>query len=144
VTGPDLQCNGNLQWNEINPGSKVQGSLTIENIGSDGSSLNWKINSNPDWGVWSFSPDNGNDLKPEEGPITVNVEITAPNEKNKEFTGQVTIINKDNPLDICEIEVVLITPKPRSYKTNLLFQHLSIYLMYLEKFCIRIVEMLIP
>jgi hypothetical protein len=144
IIGPDLECNGDLGWNNINPGSKVQGSFTIENAGADGSSLNWKIDSIPDWGDWKFFPSNGNDLTPEEGPQTVNVEIIAPNQENKKFIGKVTIINNDNTLDSCEIDVVLTTPKTRTSLTNSPFQLLSICLPKLEQSIIKIVEMLFP
>ena len=124
TVGPDLDCDGNLIWDDINPGSKVQGSFTVKNIGKEGSFLNWKINSSPDWGNWTFSPKDGNDLTPEDDPITVNVEVVVPNEKNKEFTGKVIVINNLNPSDYCEINVVLNTPKNRAFKINLLFPQL--------------------
>jgi hypothetical protein len=142
VSGPDLDCDGNLQWNDVNPGSTVQGSFTIENIGADGSLLNWKINSTPNWGDWIFSPNNGNDLTPENGPLTINVEVKAPNENNKGFSGKITVINKDNPLDSCEIDVVLNTPKLRLYKNNVIFQQPFAYLKTLEIFYLKLIQML--
>ena len=41
--------------------------------------MNWEINSTPNWGDWAFSPENGYNLKPEDGPITINVEVIVPN-----------------------------------------------------------------
>ena len=144
VTAPDLECNGDLQWNKINPGSKVQGSFTIENIGTDGSSLNWKIDAYPDWGDWTFFPSDGDNLKPEDGPLSINVEIIVPNEKNMEFNGQVSIINRNNSLDSCEIDVILMTPKTKTYITNSLFQQISMCCSRLEHSIINLVKMFFP
>ncbi len=125
--GPDVECDGNLFWNDVKPGSKVQSSFSVKNIGHAGSFLDWRINSTPEWGIWTFSPESGDDLTPEAGPIIVNVEVLAPNEKNEEFTGKVTVINTLDPDDFCEIDIILNTPKYKTFKINLLFQQLLSY-----------------
>ena len=128
TAGPDLECEGELNWNNVEPGSKVFSSFTLQNIGKEGSSLNWEINSTPNWGDWAFSPENGYNLKPEDGPITINVEVIVPNEKNKDFTGNIIIINSLMPLDYDEIDVVLNTPKNKTSRTLQMIPSISHFL----------------
>ncbi|MDH7507343.1 MAG: aryl-sulfate sulfotransferase, partial [Candidatus Thermoplasmatota archaeon] len=52
---PDLDCDGNLIWTNVLCKSIVNGSFSIKNIGGNASVLNWKIESYPSWGTWSFS-----------------------------------------------------------------------------------------
>jgi hypothetical protein len=124
IKGPDLDCAGNLIWNDVKPGENIEGSFIVKNKGPDGSLLDWRINSSPEWGIWTFTPESGNDLRPEDGSITINVEVVAPDENNKKFTGEVIVINTENPNDFCEINVILNTPKHRVLKINLLIPQL--------------------
>ena len=84
--------------------------------------LDWRIESYPDWGTWTFNPESGEDLTPEDEPVTVNVSVVVPDEKNKEFTEEVKIVNKENASDNCTISVYLQTPKNKAFnfKFNLL------------------------
>jgi hypothetical protein len=116
---PDLQCEGNMNWTNIQPGGTVYGSFQVENIGDPNSTLNWSINSYPDWGTWSFTPMSGENLTPEEGVLTVQVSVTAPDKKNTEFKGGIRVVNTDNQSDYCIIPVYLKTPLSQ----NLYFQH---------------------
>jgi hypothetical protein len=111
---PDLECVGDLSWEDVTPDSTVTGSFTVENIGDSGSELNWEVTEFPEWGEWTFSPDGGSDLTPEMGPQTVDVLVTAPSDKNKEFTGKVKVVNTDNSSDFCEINIYLKTPRTKS------------------------------
>ena len=120
ITVPDLDCDGSLGWTKVEPGSTANGSFTVKNIGGSGSLLDWKVESNPDWGDWTFTPQSGDDLTPEAGPVTVNVEVVAPNKKNTEFSGKVKVINTFNPNDYREIDVYLSTPRNKAINT--LFQ----------------------
>jgi len=115
---PDLSCKGSLNWVDVVPGSTVQGSFTVENIGATGSLLDWKVSDWPkDWGSWTFTPSSGDDLTPEE-PCTVNVSVTSPDKKNKEFTGEVKIANTENSSDFCTVDVSLVTPKSKPFNFN--------------------------
>jgi hypothetical protein len=87
----------------------VTGSFTVTNIGEDSSNLDWEITEWPSWGEWSFTPSNGNNLKPEDGPITVTINITVPNQENQLFTGEVKIENLENSSDYSTIPVSLKT-----------------------------------
>jgi len=106
---PDLDCEGSLDWTDIVPGEVVTGTFTVENIGDPESLLDWEIESYPDWGTWTFTPSDGIGLMPEDGAVTVEIEVIAPDEPLSEYVGDVKIINIDNPEDYCLIEPSLIT-----------------------------------
>jgi signal peptidase I len=106
---PDLDCTGSLSWSDIKPGATVHGSFQVQNVGDPGSLLNWTVNNSLTWGTWTFSPASGEDLTPEEGPVTVQVYVVAPNEKNKEFNGTLRVQNKGNASDFDTIPVTLKT-----------------------------------
>jgi len=115
----NIHCFGDLNWNDVEPGTTVGGSLIVENIGDPESLLDWEIESYPDWGTWTFIPDSGEDLTPEDGMITINVEVAAPDEPETEFTGEVKIINSEDPDDICIIDVSLATPVSQPIQQSL-------------------------
>jgi len=108
--GSDLSCVGSLTWVNVHPGGTVTGSFTVENIGQVASNLSWEITEWPDWGTWTFIPSHGENLTPEQGPITINVSVVAPNKKNTHYTGQITIVNTENSSDFETISVSLATP----------------------------------
>jgi len=110
-TEPDLQCTGSLQWTDIRPKETITGTFTIENIGEPLSCLDWEISSYPSWGTWEFTPSHGANLKPEGEPVTVEVVVTAPRQKNQPFDGEITIVNTLHPEDVSVIQVTLTTPK---------------------------------
>lgn len=116
----DLEGNGVLSWVDVSTGSTVTGSFTIQNNGNPGSSIDWEVVSWPDWGTWTFTPDSGEDLTPEDGELTIEVSATAPDEKNEEFADYVKVVNTENSSDYCLIHISLTTPK--SLRTN----HLAI------------------
>jgi hypothetical protein len=116
---PDLDCTGSLGWNKVKPGDTVTGTFQVGNIGENGSLLNWKVDSWPAWGNWTFAPAAGTGL-PKGSWVTVTVTIVAPPDKNTNFTGKVKLINLDNASDVCEINVYLKTPLSQ----NLYFQHI--------------------
>jgi hypothetical protein len=121
----DLDCDGSLKWTKISPGSTETGTFIVKNIGESNSSLDWMIESNPTWGTWTFTPSNGNGLTPEMGEITVDVKVVAPDEKNKNFTGEIKIVNSKDNTDFNIIPVSLSTPynKPFIF-TGTLLKHL--------------------
>lgn len=120
---PDLNAEGSLSWTKIKPGATVHGDFTVENIGDPTSELDWEITEWPTWGNWTFSPGNGNNLTPEEGPITVQVIVVAPSEKNV-FNGTVKVVNKHDPSDYEEIMVSLKTPRTITWTGLQLLQQL--------------------
>ena len=110
VPEPRVEGLGSITWTRIKPGSIVHGSFQVQNNGSAGSVLNWRINTSAlSWGAWSFAPDHGENLTPETGPITVDVTMVTPNETRKHFAGFVRIEDTKNPNDYDQIPVSLTT-----------------------------------
>jgi len=106
----DLDCSGTLSWTEVSPGEIVAGQFLVADIGDSTSTLSWNIESYPSWGVWSFTPSSGSGLTPEMGAITVGVEVTAPDQQNQQFTGEIKIVNTEDSNDFDTISVSLKTP----------------------------------
>jgi len=111
LSAPDLECEGELSWVNIEPGAIAEGSFTVENIGDPESNLDWEIESYPEWGTWSFNPENGEDLTPEDGTITIEVEVTAPDDPETEFEGELIVMNIHNSDDYDVISISLSTPQ---------------------------------
>jgi len=104
---PDLDCEGELIWIDVVPGATVTGTFTVENIGEPLSMLDWEITEYPDWGTWTFVPDSGEDLTPEDGVFTINVEVVAPDEQEDDEWDEIKIVNLENSSDYCIIGVFL-------------------------------------
>ena len=121
---PDLYCEGNLIWSDVEPGETIEGSFIVENIGDSESLLDWEIIECPCWGEWSFNPENGTDLLSGDS-VDVIVEVVAPDEGNKEFNGTIKIVNSENPIDFCEIDVLLQTPRDKATINMLLLRILE-------------------
>ncbi|MDH7507261.1 MAG: hypothetical protein QHH15_05705 [Candidatus Thermoplasmatota archaeon] len=113
VPKPNLDCNGTLKWTSVKTNSTVSGSFTVGNTGEPGSMLNWEISNWPSWGTWSFSPSSGTGLSTGNW-VTINVNVVAPSQKNKKFTGVVEIRNKNDYSDSCSIDVSLKTPRTKT------------------------------
>jgi hypothetical protein len=121
-------CDGTLKWNNLKPGTTVTGNFTVENIGDTGSELDWTIDERPEWGNWNFTPSHGNGLTPEQEPITIEVTVIVPEEKNHEFIGSIKVLNSKNSSNYCEISVSLTTPKTNT------FQYIGLFHRFFEKF----------
>jgi len=113
---PDLDCSGSLSWTNVKPGATVTGTFQVQNVGDHGSLLNWTVNSSSiTWGTWSFTPDQGKNLTPEAGPLTVYVSVVAPNQKKADFEAYIRVENQNDPTDFDVIPVTLKTP---AYNNN--------------------------
>ena len=113
---PVLQCEGSLSWKGVKPGESLTGSFQVRNVGDSESLLNWSVNtSSIPWGTWSFTPQHGDKLTPEAGPITVNVTVVAPNEKKVQLEGYIQVHNDKNPNNSCIIPVSLSTPANNAF-----------------------------
>jgi len=123
---PDLDCSGSLLWTDIKAGATVTGSFKVQNIGSPDSLLNWSINvSSIDWGTWTFNPESGENLTPENGQIIVQVSVVAPNQQNSEFEGYIRVENQNDSEDFDLIPVYLKTPV-KTHDVQTMF-HLSLF-----------------
>ncbi|MBU0497523.1 MAG: aryl-sulfate sulfotransferase [Candidatus Thermoplasmatota archaeon] len=109
---PDLDVEGSLYWEDIRAGEILHSNFKLKNIGGPGSLLDWDIASYPTWGTWSFSPNHGDGLTPEQGNLTIQVSIITPDNENQVFEGSIRLENRDNPNDFDVIPVYLRTPKP--------------------------------
>ncbi len=110
ATDPDLDCEGTLNWIDVEPGSTVEETFTVENAGAPGSELSWEIEYYPSWGTWTFNPESGTGLTPEDDAITVDVEVVAPEDPETDFQGEVKIVNSENENDYVILQVSLSTP----------------------------------
>jgi hypothetical protein len=119
---PDLDCSGSLSWNDIKPGTTVTGSFQLQNIGGPNSTLNWTVDvSSITWGNWTFTPESGENLAPDDGQVTVHVSVVAPSEGNSKFDGYLRVENRDDSSDYELIPVYLKTPET-SYKIPMFYQ----------------------
>lgn len=117
----NLDCEGNFKWIDITPGTIINESFVVKNIGKDGSDLNWEIIEYPDWGVWTFNPSDGSGLSPNDGELLVEVTVIVPDEKNSDFSGKIILSNNDASGDYDEISVLLSTSLyKKCLKINLL------------------------
>ncbi len=108
---PDLDCTGSLSWAKVKPGVTVTGSFNVKNIGHPGSLLNWTVNTSLlTWGTWTCTPTSGANLTPEDGNVTVQVSVVAPDKKKQEFQGYLRVENQENASDFVNIPVSLTTP----------------------------------
>lgn len=123
-TTPDLDAEGEVTLTNVKPGSTVTDDFIIKNIGDSLSCLDWKITEYPTWGTWTFSPSTGDDLKPS-GQQIVTVRLKAPPEKNQNFSGQIKIVNKDNPSDSTIIDVSLATSRNTQFSRTVLSEFIQ-------------------
>ncbi len=124
-TDPNLDCNGDLSWTRVKPGSTITDNFTVENVGESLSSLDWEVSKYPSWGDWTFTPSSGDNLKPEDGAFAVEVSVIAPDERNQNFSGEIKIVNKKNNSDFCIIPVSLTTPTNQNSINSPILQFLQ-------------------
>ena len=103
----DLETNGSLHWNNVAPGEVVSGSFSVSNTGEPQTSLNWSITATPSWGSWTLNPSSGQNLTPEQGPVTVHATVVAPTSGGPSFYGEITVVNQDDPGDVGLVPVWL-------------------------------------
>ena len=107
----DLFAYGDLSWQDEKAGTELSAEIIIENQGESGSQLDWEITEWPTWGEWTFSQTNGNDLKPEQGQLIIEVTIIVPDEKNAAHEGELIIKNVNDANDFEVIPIRLTTTK---------------------------------
>jgi len=118
---PKLTVTGSLTWTKVKPGATVTGSFQVQNTGDADSHLNWTIDASTlFWGTWTFTPHQGTNLTPQDGPVTVNVTCIVPKEKNTNFGGTLRVLDTDNESDSATVLVSIHTP----YTPPRLFQRL--------------------
>jgi len=119
TTPEDLSVNGALSWQDKKGKETVEGSFIVENIGDQNSPLSWEIGSIPDWGEWTITPSNGDNIRPIDEEVTIQVSCIIPAGRGKTFSGSITVINSNNPSDRELIPISLSLPKQKhSFLTN--------------------------
>jgi hypothetical protein len=129
----NLECEGSLSWDDVEPSATVTGDFEISNTGEQYSWLNWEITEVPEWGDWTFEPASGVDLS-DGYSLTVDVDVIAPEDENEEFTGEIKIENSDDPGNFCIIPVELVTPcdAPVNSLLELLMQRFPFFAYLVE------------
>jgi hypothetical protein len=139
---PDLDCEGNIRWINVEPGETVYSSFKVSNVGGINSKLNWEIVTFPDWGTWTFNPISGENQTPNDGQINVLVSVIAPDEEKNKVEGYIRVENSENLEDYNEIPVYLETPRKRSISSSfivILINHPNLYQIY-QYFLYRLSE----
>ena len=106
---PDLKCSGSLEWQNAEPGSELTGSISLLNIGTPETDLNWQIIELPDWPSLTITPMSGMNLKPEDEAINLQVSVNAPAEEGITISGIIKIANSEDPGDYCELSITITT-----------------------------------
>jgi hypothetical protein len=137
----DLDCEGNIVWTNVKRGATVNATFKVKNIGPPTSMLNWRVKSDPGFGVWTFTPSSGSNLAGGSSK-TVIASCVAPKHRafpaNKKFTGNIEVENSDNPADTCKIPVELTTPRSRDIH-NTIIQRFIMYLRIFFPFFAQII-----
>ncbi len=122
--GANLRCEGSFTWLDVGPDETVTGIFTVENMGNTGTLLDWEVSDYPSWGEWNFDPSSGENLKYEDGKVTVDVTVVAPREMDGYFDGIIRVENKWDHNDYYELGAVLTTPKNKmlSNHDNIMFR----------------------
>jgi hypothetical protein len=103
----DLKCKGSLEWSTVEPGETVTGNFKVLNLGDPNSELDWEIIDWPEWGNWTFTPEYGKNLTPEEGAVVIQVEVIAPLGGGPDFSGEIKVQNTESSDDVATIPVFL-------------------------------------
>ena len=119
---PDLECEGELRWEKVKPGTIVNGSIQIRNNGDPDSILHCKIDEStiPDWFNMTEGA-NATILTVDMGWTYANATITVP-EKMGEYTGKIKILNAQDNTDYCEIDVYIKVPRTRTFSNTFIQQ----------------------
>lgn len=111
---PNPYGSGSLGWTSVAPSSTQIGTIYVGNNGDTNSKLSWEICEYPNWGTWTFAPEEGEDLKPSDGQISIAVSVVAPDQQNAEYDGRIKLCNKENNEDYHIIEFTMTTPKNKA------------------------------
>ncbi len=109
----DLIAEGFFNWTGVKPAQdNLTGFFTVRNNGTPFSRMDWKILQWPSWGNWTFSKNNGSNLKPEDGYDVVTVFVVAPHSNvPDEYLGRIILVNTHDGNDTAIIQARLVTLK---------------------------------
>ena len=128
---PVLIALGGFDWDDdyyqLKPGETKQYRFYVMNAGNTGP-VNWEIAEIPSYGSWEFSETNGS-VTVEAGLVRVDFWVTAPDEQEKSYRGNIKVVNSDNPSNYWLLQSDLTTPLVHPFvqlleKINRLFDEL--------------------
>jgi len=138
----NITCDGSLMWTRIKPGATITGTFTVSNTGVSQSQLAWRVTKWPDWGIWTITPNQGENLTPEDEPITVSVSVTVPDISHGHFSGQLTVSNSEVPANNDTIRITLSTPFQPPSPLLALLQHLFVRFPYAFSLLNKLIDIL--
>lgn len=111
-------CTGSIDIG-ISPNTVYYKIVKICNCGEEGSLLNWEVKSAPLWITWTFYPGSGTNLVAPEC-VEMTIKLISPAEPGN-YTGNIKVVNSDNPDDYCEIPVDITVFRQRNLARFTLF-----------------------
>jgi len=97
---------GAINLPAVEPGGNIASSFWIRNMGRK--SCNWSIASHPTLGTWEFSSPNSG-MIPNGGSAPVSFTVTAPDMEGLDLSGEIKVVNLDDPSDYHTVQVNLKT-----------------------------------
>ncbi len=128
---PKICCDGvRLNFGQAGPGATVTGEIVVCNCGDPGTFLNWAVDTVnvPSWGTWTFSPIGGTGLA--EGDCETVVVTCVLTDVTGTYSGDLIVVNADNPSEICKVPTSVEVPRARSHSPmiwNLFQQFPALY-----------------
>jgi hypothetical protein len=95
------------------------------------------------WGTWSFNPESGVRLTPENGSVTVHVSVVVPVESKQTFQGFLQVENTEDPTNFDTIPVTLTTPVKIVPQEMTILQKFLAYFFHMHPFLETLVFSLI-
>ncbi len=122
----DLQCEGDLEFSDIQPGATITGEFVVKNIGEPLSLLAWETENIPTWGNWTILPKNGYTSTLDESKVNVIVEL--PLRPNVLYEETLRVRNVEDPDDFCDIPISISVPSSQFTPTHPLLQWVHTHL----------------
>jgi hypothetical protein len=107
----DIKADGIIYFENVDEkiNTSLQGSFTFENVGDQGTELDWSLEAQTDNSYTIiFSQENGNNLKPSDGKITIDYEIVVETHPWTYLNHDVKIIDVNNPDEYEEVRLLLV------------------------------------
>jgi len=104
----------------------VSAKFDVKNIGEAGSKLDWYVDSaGYPSGATFYPSSDGEDLTPEDGPVTVTFRYTLPDEDQWSWNGYIIVYNSEDCSDNVEITLTLETSKNKQVSYPVFAQFLD-------------------
>lgn len=120
---PDLIVIGSITLNDVKPGSTINTTLRLSNVGEEDSLLSWQSSIQSNWGTWIIFPNIGEGVDYLSNEV-LNITIEVPDEKNENFEAILSFTNQLDPSDSEDVIVSITT----SYNRFPLLENILNYL----------------